>query len=68
MSSRYGLPLDAVHGGAETLYPDYRAFLEQLYNRPAECGRYCCGWDGGNTGNDGSNRNNLACVTREPAR
>jgi len=68
MSERYGLPIEAVHGGAETLYPDYREFLQRLYDRPAECGRYCCGWDGGNTGNDGSTRNGLACINREAPR
>jgi hypothetical protein len=65
MMSRYGLPLDAVQGGADTLYPEYREMLEEIYNRPAECGRYCCGWQGGNTGANGGSLNGLACITRE---
>ena len=54
MVSRYGLPLEAVQGGARTLYPEYREVLEELYTRPAVCeGRYCRGWEGGGTGNNG---------------
>jgi hypothetical protein len=67
MMSRYGLPLEAVQGGPETLYPEFREVLEELYNRPAECGRYCCGWDGGSTGPNGGDQNILACVSGDPA-
>ena len=56
-----------MHGGADTLYPEYRELLEDIYNRPAECGRYCCGWGDGNTGNDGTSRNGLACINRDTA-
>ena len=50
MTKRYGIPLVATLGGAETLYPEYRKRLQSQYQRPASCGRYCCGWQGGNTG------------------
>ncbi len=36
----YGLPFAATRGGAETLYPEYRAKLRD-YKPPAECTRYC---------------------------
>ena len=62
---QYGLPPDAVRGGADTLYPEYRELLRSLYRRPAACGRYCCGWGGGNSGPNGGNETVLACVNRE---
>ena len=36
----YGLPYAATRGGAETLYPEYRAKLGG-YKPPPECTRYC---------------------------
>jgi hypothetical protein len=36
----YGLPYEATRGGAETLYPEYRAKLG-AYKAPAKCERYC---------------------------
>ncbi len=36
----YGLPFEATRGGAETLYPEYRAKLG-TYKPPARCERYC---------------------------
>jgi hypothetical protein len=36
----YGLPYEATRGGAETLYPEYRAKLGG-YKPPPECTRYC---------------------------
>ena len=69
MSRRYGLPPEVTLGGAETRYPEFRKKLEGRYQRPALCGRYCCGWGGGNTSNAGNaDAPNLACVTREPVR
>jgi hypothetical protein len=69
MAKRYGLPLEVTLGGAETLYPEYRRTLQRQYVRPATCGRYCCGWGGGNTGAIGfGDTANLVCTTREPAR
>ena len=71
-AKKYGLPLDAILGGAPTLYPEFRKTLQQQYVRPASCGRYCCGWQGGNTGNalGGGDAPNLTCSAREgpPAR
>lgn len=69
MSRRYGLPREATLGGANTMYPEYRRILEGLYQRPASCGRYCCGWGGGNTGGPvGGDAPGLSCTTREPVR
>ena len=65
---RYGLPPEATQGGAATLYPDFRRFLQDVYTRPASCGRYCCGWDGGHSGPNGGSETTLACVNEEPAR
>lgn len=62
----YGLPPAALEGGASTLYPEFRELIEELYSRPEECGRYCCGWDGGNSGPNGGSETTLACVSREP--
>ncbi len=39
-SKWYGLPYEATRGGAETLYPEYRAKLG-AYKPPAKCERYC---------------------------
>jgi len=39
-SSWYGLPFEATRGGAETLYPEYRAKLRD-YRPPDKCERYC---------------------------
>jgi hypothetical protein len=44
----YNLPVEAAHGGAQTLYPEYRKKLKDSYTIPAACTRYCCGWGGGN--------------------
>jgi len=38
----YGIPLDAVRGGAETMYPEYRKKLKGKYVAPVKCTRYCC--------------------------
>ena len=62
---QYGFPIEAVRGGANTLYPEYRELLESLYQRPAACGRYCCGWGGGNSGLNGGDETVLACVKGE---
>jgi hypothetical protein len=38
----YNIPVEAVLGGAETMYPEYRKKLKDSYVRPAICtGRYC---------------------------
>ncbi|NOT43573.1 MAG: hypothetical protein HOP14_03085 [Acidobacteria bacterium] len=67
--SRYGLPTEATMGGAHTLYPEFRKVLQPQYSRPESCGRYCCGWNGGNTGAAGfGDASGLVCTTREPPR
>lgn len=43
VSDRYHLPIEAVQGGAETRYPEYRKKLGG-YVAPERCLRYCCGW------------------------
>jgi hypothetical protein len=40
---RYHLPEEAILGGAETRYPEYRQHLKD-YSPPTRCLRYCCGW------------------------
>jgi len=37
VSKTYGLPEDAVLGGAKTMYPEYRDYLKDKYARPATC-------------------------------
>lgn len=37
----YGIPVEAVLGGAETLYPAYRKKLKDSFVPPAMCTRYC---------------------------
>ena len=47
--------------------PEFRKKLLEQYSRPASCGRYCCGWGGGNTGGPvGGDAPGLVCTTREP--
>jgi hypothetical protein len=40
MTKTWGIPVDAVKGGADTMYPDYRKKLKDTYVRPAKvpCG------------------------------
>ena len=45
---KYNLPVEAAHGGAQTIYPEYRKKLQGSYTAPLACTRYCCGWGGGN--------------------
>ncbi len=40
-ATMYHLPLEAAHGGAPTIYPEYRKKLQDVYVRPPECTRYC---------------------------
>jgi hypothetical protein len=49
----YGIPLVAVRGGPETMYPEFRKKIKDQYVAPEKCERYCCGWGGGGTGNVG---------------
>jgi len=44
MTKWHNIPLEAVRGGAETMYPEYRKKLKDKYVAPDKCVRYCCGW------------------------
>ena len=44
----YGLPMDGVRGGAETIYPEYIEQIVRPENIPQQCDRYCtCGVNNG---------------------
>jgi hypothetical protein len=44
----YGIPFDAVRGGAETMRPEYRKVMGKADVVPQKCERYCdCGKDAG---------------------
>jgi len=64
-AKRYGLPVEAAHGGAKTLYPEYRKTLRDLYKAPSSCTRYCCAAGGINVQASG-----LSCIQGDapPAR
>jgi hypothetical protein len=47
MTKMYHIPVEAVMGGAETMYPEYRKKLKDKYVAPEKCVRYCCGTGGG---------------------
>jgi hypothetical protein len=36
MTKLWGIPVEAVKGGAETMYPEYRKKLKDTYVRPAQ--------------------------------
>jgi hypothetical protein len=46
VTKMYHIPEEAVMGGAETMYPEYRKKLKDSYVAPEKCVRYCCGWGG----------------------
>jgi len=54
MTKLYNIPREAVLGGAETLYPEYRKRLQGTYAAPDHCTRYCCGVEPG--------RDDLRCI------
>ena len=62
ISKLYNIPLEAVRGGAETMYPEYRKKLKDVYAAPEMCTRYCCGWGGGGVPLGPGNSN---CVTND---
>jgi hypothetical protein len=43
LTTIYGIPRDAILGGAETLYPDFRKRIKDKYLRPEKCARNCGG-------------------------
>jgi hypothetical protein len=59
ISKLYNIPVEAVLGGAETMYPEYRKKLQSTYKAPEKCTRYCCGWSGA----AGSTAPGLQCIT-----
>jgi hypothetical protein len=64
VSKLYGIPPEAVRGGAETMYPEYRKRIKDKYVAPLKCERYCCGWGGGGAANVAI----LDCITGGSAR
>lgn len=46
VTEMYHIPLEAVMGGAETMYPDYRKKLKDKYVRPEKCPANCGGASG----------------------
>ena len=59
VTEMYKIPVEAVLGGAETMYPEFRKKLKDNYVPPPMCARYCCGWGGGG----GNPAPNLQCIT-----
>jgi hypothetical protein len=41
VTERYGIPYDAVRGGAVTMYPEYRKKLKDVYKAPEKCEHNC---------------------------
>jgi hypothetical protein len=37
MTNLFGIPVEAVLGGAETMYPEYRKKIRDKYVRPEKC-------------------------------
>jgi hypothetical protein len=44
MTRSLNIPKEAAMGHAETLYPEYRKTIKNVYVAPESCDRYCCGW------------------------
>jgi hypothetical protein len=44
LTKGYHIPLDAVLGGAHTMYPEYQDRMRGHYTPPGSCTRNCCGW------------------------
>ena len=43
MTERFHIPVDAVLGGSETMYPEYRKKIKDKYVIPEPCKRDCGG-------------------------
>jgi len=65
MARFYNLRQDAILGFPETIYPEYRKKIKDMYVRPEQCTRYCCGWvaNGGPESAPG-----LSCITNGSGR
>ena len=61
VTKMYNIPVEAVLGGADTMYPEYRKKLKDKYVAPTMCVRYCCGWGG--FGGGGNAAPGLKCTT-----
>ena len=59
VTAMYHIPEEAVMGGAETMYPEFRKKMKAAYVPPEKCVRYCCGWGGGNP----NPATKLGCIT-----
>lgn len=62
MTRMYNIPQEAVMGGAETAYPEYRKKLQANYVIPEKCTRYCCGVGGGGGGAGNVLARDLKCI------
>jgi hypothetical protein len=61
-ATMFNLPLEAVRGGAVTMYPEYGKRLRKAYKAPEKCTVYCCG----GTGLTVPNNNNAVCREDPP--
>ena len=43
LTKLYGIPRNAILGGAPTMYPDFRKTIKDAYVRPEKCARNCGG-------------------------
>ena len=43
LTKLYGIPRDAILGGAQTTYPEFRKTIKDRYVRPEKCARNCGG-------------------------
>lgn len=43
LTKLYGIPRDAILGGASTMYPQFRQTIKDAYARPEKCARNCGG-------------------------
>jgi hypothetical protein len=43
VTERFGVPFEAVLGGPETIYPEYRKTLKDKYVQPPPCKQFCGG-------------------------
>jgi hypothetical protein len=50
MTQKKGIPLEAVMGGPETIYPEYRKKLKETYKAPEKCLEACGGPPGAGRG------------------
>jgi hypothetical protein len=62
VATMYKLPLEAIMGGATTMYPEYRKKLVPAYTPPGSCARYCCGWIASST--NSGDAPGLNCVSQ----